>query len=246
MKVKPITVLMIAFTLSIIHEVSAQVFQVTLNNHLTGVMGEFSENDVSKTNAGYVDYADGGNVELKTYIKKFGIGLRGSITNYTRDNEAYEIDLKSTLGITGNDYYFSLTRSYWSIGGDIGVSYLLGINEKLQFEPYFYFGFRALMTPQDEVVFFENSSTYTYRKNPTPFYGISYIPGLKFQWNITRLVGLNLYLEYEGAGSYTETEESVLYSSNTFETSSIERSYKPQSINFGLGLAFSLWKKTEK
>ena len=246
MKTKPFILLLAALTLSIFTGVQAQVFQISFNDHFTGVIGEFAKDDIKNPNAGYVYMADGGNLEFKFYIKKFGIGLRGSVTNYQRDVEAYKSDLMGKLGITENNSYSTLTRSYWSIGGDLGVSYVININEKFLVEPYFYFGFRTLSTPLDEVVYFENSTLYTYRNNPVLIYGISYIPGLKFQWNATKRLGLNLYLEYEGAGAYKETRKSVLYSNNSFERSKTDVSYKPQSINVGLGLAFSFGKTAEE
>ena len=243
LKLNSLIILIIAFTLTECAELQAQVvWQVSLNDHVAGVMGDFKEKDMTNPGAGYVYLANGSNLEAKLYVKKLGIGIRGSVSNYQRDNEMYQTDLKDKLGISDNNYYFSLTRSYWSMGGDLGISYLLDLNEKFRFEPYFYFGFRTLSTPLDEVVYLENSTTYTYRKNPILIYGISYIPGLKFQWNVTKHVGLNVYLEYEGAGTYKGTEESVLYSDNTLVVTETDRSFKPQSINFGLGLAFSFGK----
>ena len=240
-KFKLLSILCTAFMLSLFTQVRAQVFQISLNDHFTGVVGDFSSKDISNTNAGYVNLANGWNMEFKYYAKNIGIGIRGSATNYMRDNDAYQGALKDKLGITDNNYYFTLTRSYWSAGGDLGISYVVELSEKFQFEPYFYFGFRSFITPLDEAVYLKNANTFTYRNNPVIIDGISYIPGLKAQWNIKNW-GLNLYLEYEGSSAYEGIEESVIYNAISVETTKTNVSFKPQSINFGLGLAFSFGK----
>ena len=242
MKSKTFIIAVFAFMLSVFTNLDAQVFQISSNGHITSVIGEFKDADMANPNAGYVDYADGGNLELKYYKNKLGLGIRATYTAYHRDNEAYLDDLKSELGIIGNNYYPTLSNNYFAIGADFGVSYLLPLNEKFQFEPYFYFGFRGLTTPLDEVVFLDNTTTYTYRTNPTLFAGIAYVSGIKFQWNATKHFGINAYAEYEGLSILSETEESTLYSHNTLELTNRERSLHPHSINIGLGLSVSFGK----
>ena len=242
MKSKTLIILLIAFTLSIFSKVQAQVFQISANDHYTGVIGDFGSTDMSNSNAGYVNFANGWNTEFKYFAKNLGIGIRGTVTNYMRDNEAYQDALISQLEITSGNYYFTMNRSYWSIGGDIGISYVIKLSEKFQFEPYFYFGYRTLVTPLDEVVYLKNANTFTYRNNPILIDGISYTPGIKAQWNIDKHWGLNLYLEYEGASAYNGTKESVVYNAISIETTETDVSYHPQSVNFGLGLAFSFGK----
>ena len=242
-KLKPINIATLAIVISIFSTVKAQVFQVSINDHITNVLGDFTKNDMTNPNAGYVNFANGSNLEAKYYFKKLGVGVRGSVSNYQRDKVAYQKDLLGELGITDNNYYFTMNKSYISLGGDLGISYMLEMNENFLFEPYFYFGYRTLVTPIDEVVYVENSSTYTYRKNPELFEGISYVPGAKFHsYNSKHIIGLNLYVEYEGVSALTGTEQSVVYSNSTFETKNLDRSFKPQSVNVGLGISFFLGK----
>lgn len=242
MKTKQIITLMTALAISAFTSLHAQVFQVSVNDHTSLVVGDFAKNDMSNPKAGYVKSSNGGNLEFKLYIKKFGIGLRGTVTNYQRDNETYKQDLKSQLGISASNNMFTMTRSFWSVGGDLGVSYVINVIKKFQIEPYFYFGYRTLSSPLDEVVYVQNSTTFTYRKNPTIFDGISYVPGVKFHWNVFQQVGLNLYAEYEGVSTLTQTEETVIYSNESFEAKNLDRTFNPQSINIGLGISFSFGK----
>ena len=234
--------LLTVFTATLSLNSYSQVWQFSTSGHITSVIGEFSDADMANPNAGYVDYADGGYLELKYYKNKLGWGIRTSYTIYHRDNETYLNDLKSELGITGNGYYSTLSNNYWALGADFGVSYPLVLNDRFQFEPYFYLGFKGLLTPLDEVVYLDNSSTYTYRTNPLLFVGIAYIPGIKAQWNVTKHFGINIYAEYEGLNLISENEESVLYSSSTLDVTSRERTLKPKLVNIGLGFSFSFGK----
>ena len=242
MKMKSYIFLSVVFLLFAFTKANAQVFTFAVNDHISGVFGDFAKNEIANNNAAYALVATGTNIEFTYRKKNLGFGLRTSFTNYYRDKTAYESDLLDKLGVNSNNYFFTMNNSFYSVGADIGIMYVLGIKEGFQIEPYFYLSLRTLITPLEQVDYFENSTTYTYKKNPMAIYGVNYIPGIKFHWIFARHFGISLYAEYEGTGPFNETEKTVLYSPDSFQTSSIERSYKPKAFNIGLGLSYSFGK----
>jgi hypothetical protein len=236
-------ILTLLFALFIFNSTNAQIFQFGVSDHAILVLGNFSNNDFNSKDAGYVEFADGASLEFKYINKKnWGFGVRATYSFYTRDTASYQADLLKNLGVTNDNFYVTNLASFRSFNFLFGVSRVLSLSEKFQFEPYFYIGMKSLTDPGENVVYSINSTTLTYSKNPMVYVGFSYIPGLKFQWNINKYVGLNLFVEYEGVAMETRTEESIIYNDNNFDKTRIEKSYMPQSINLGLGLAFSFGK----
>ena len=231
---------LLAFSLIINLKSNAQVFQLSLDNHYSNVLSEFGEKDISNPNAGHITYAYGTHLEFKYFTEKnIGFGIRASSSYYQRDQIAFQEDLIDALGIKTNYYYFTMTTAYWSIGTDLGILYSYKVMDDLIFEPYFYVGFRSMLSPADQVTFYQDGISYNYKKNPVRFNGVSFNPGIKVHWiGITDAIFINLYLEYEVASYTTKTEQSVLYSASSFKTASVDRTLSPQSFNVGLGISF--------
>ena len=246
MKKITITLFITLFALFVSNSVDAQVFQVSVNPYNSVVFGDLTKKELHGTGAGYVDFAYGGGLEFKYYIKNLGLGAKWGYTHYVKDMDSYQSDLAEELGIIDAQFIMTSMDSYNSYSFSLVVSYVLKVSDKFQFEPYFSSGIKSFVSPFDHIIYSQNSTTYTYRKDLQAYVGFCFSPGLKLQWNISKHIGLNLFMEYEGVGLFEETEESINYSYNSFEVNSTKKSYNPQSLNVGLGFAYSFGKGLNK
>ena len=225
--------------LCIAGSLSAQVVRISTNSQEGFVLGDFAKTDLQSGTAGYVAYGSGGGIEINYFTKRnIGIGLRWSGTYYGLDMETFESDLKEMLDITNDAYDITHSYAYWSLGSDVGISYLLGLSEKWQLEPYFYLGLRGLVSPAGMVIYSQNSTTFQYLSKPRLYYGFSYSPGVKIHWNPFNHVGFHLSVEYHGASFLYDDERSILYSFNSLEITDRDKNYHMQALNLGLGLTF--------
>ena len=243
---KIVNLLWIVALLLVFNNTRAQTFKISTFGQESILMGDISKKEINNAKAGYVDYGSTSGLELNYYLKNnFGFGLRWKGTFYGQDIDTYESDIKKMLGISGNNYDFAHTYGFWSFGSDFGISYLIGISEKLQLEPYFYFGATGLSSPKTEIIFMDENTTFQYVSKSQTYFGISYSPGVKLNWNITKLFGLYFSAEYLGKSFIEDKERSILYSYNTLEITDTEKSYSINSFNIGLGLAFRFGKQKE-
>lgn len=235
----------IAFLL-IFNDTHAQIFKISTIGQEAIIMGDISKKEINNAKAGYVDYGSTSGLELNYYLKNnFGFGLRWKGTFYGQDIDTYESDIKKMLGISGNNYDLTQTYGFWSFGSDFGISYLIGISEKLQLEPYFYFGATGLSSPKTEVIYLKENTTFRYVSKSQLYLGISYSPGVKLNWNITKLFGLYFSAEYLGKSFLEDKERSILYTSTTLDITDTEKNYSINSVNLGLGLSFRFGKGRE-
>lgn len=231
----------------IVSSISAQIVKISAFGQEGFVMGDMTNKEINSGTAGYVEFASSAGLEAAYYLKNnIGFGLRWSGTNYGRDYESYESDLTEMLGITSDQYDITQSYAYWSVGTDLGISYMLDLSEKWQLEPYFYLGFNVLTSPMSSVLFSENNTTYQYRSKSQVYFGFCYSPGLKFNWNPFTRAGFYFSLEYNGNSYLEEDERSMIYSYNTLDITDTEKTYKIQSLNIGLGFAVRLGKGTEQ
>lgn len=247
MKMKHLNVLCTIVMLFIVSSISAQIVKISAFGQEGFVMGDMTNKEINSGTAGYVDYASSAGLELNYYLKNnLGFGLRWSGTSYGRDFESYESDLTEMLGITNDQYDITQTYAYWTVGSDLGISYMLDISEKWQLEPYFYLGFNVLSSPLSSVIYSENNTTFKYQSKTQVYVGFCYSPGLKFHWNPFKHTGFYLSLEYDGNSFYEDNERSMIYSYNTLDITDTEKTYKIQSLNIGVGLAFRFGKGVEQ
>jgi len=221
----------------------AQKFQISLDGYNGSVMGDFKENDLNNSSAGFSSLGYGSALEFRYYFEKgWGLSGRWSYMGYTRDVDAYKDALENKLNINDDNNAMIVPYDFSSIGFHAGFSYPFILSEKFQFEPYMYIGFKALVSPAEKVVYYQNSETKTYSKSHGFYAGFSYIPGMHIQWNITKYFGLKFFFEYEGAAFSTYEEDAVNYTATAFAKETIERQYNPQTLNYGLGLVFNFGK----
>lgn len=246
MKKMSIKLLTVTFALLIFSSVNAQVFQISANTYNSVVFGDLTKKEMNSSSAGYVDFSYGLGVEFKFYIKNLGLGLKWDHSDYGRDMETYETDLKNELGIIDSNYSITQLSSFKSNSFLFGISYVIKLSPKFQLEPYFNFGIQSFRSPFEHAVFSKESITYTYRKDPIIYVGGIYMPGLNFQWNITKNIGINIFVEYKGSVLFEEVEESITYSYNSFVVNSVNKKYNPQSLNLGIGFAYTFGKGLNK
>ncbi|HPE57046.1 MAG TPA: hypothetical protein P5514_07330 [Bacteroidales bacterium] len=247
MKIKHLFLLSTVVLLLIGSTVSAQVFRIGIYNQEGITMGDITKKEIKSSSAGYVDYNSNSGLEINYFLESnLGFGLRWSYDYLGRDVDTYEADLKKMLGVTDDQYDLTQNFAYWAVGTDLGISYQLDISQKVQLEPYFYFGFKALRSPLTSMVYSVNNTTYEFKTKPYLFFGYSYSPGVKLHWNFMKHFGLYASLEYDGNSFIKDDERTLLYSYNSLEISDMERSYKYNSVNFGFGLAFRFGKELNK
>jgi len=221
----------------------AQVFRFSLGGYGISTSGDLTKKEFKNSSAGYVNFATGGNFEFKYYTNShLGLGVRWTYAEYERDKDAYQADLKNYLGIVDDQYYMRDSYPYIASNFHLGLSYLYDLSNKFQLEPYFYFGFTIFASPLEQATYAKDGFTHNYRKYATGFAGFSYSPGVKLQWNIAKHFGLHLFAEYEGASLGQEIEKSIIYSYNTFEKNKVNKKYRLQQVNIGLGLNVSIGK----
>ncbi|MBD81286.1 MAG: hypothetical protein CL840_20380 [Crocinitomicaceae bacterium] len=226
----------ILLTSAFVITASAQKLQISLGAFSGTPLGDFTKKDINDPTAGYALYNSGANLEIKYYFDKLGLGLRGSFGSYYRDYQTYQDDLVKQLGITDDNYDFSMTNTFFTASPQIGISYRFKLAKKLILEPYFFAGATILTTPVERGVYHISGTTYHYEKKPQLYYGLNYIPGLKFQWNIWKHIGAAAFVEYEGSSLRTENETVLVYSANTYNKTEVSKSYNPQTIGGGLSL----------
>jgi len=237
---KILTTVLIVF---VFNTLNAQVFQVVFNGYQSSVSSDLQKKEFNSKSAAYVDLAGGGSFELKYYFaNNFGLGVKWSYSAYLKDSESYEADLKQELGIVDDNFDLKLPPVYGSYNSQFIFSYVFDVKEKFQIEPYMGLGFKTFTTPLERAIYSINSTTYNYRKDLKMFYGFSYTPGIKFQWNINKFIGLNLFVEYDGVSLEEGSEDHIITSYNSFEKASTLKEYNAATVNVGLGLAFSFGK----
>jgi len=246
MKRLRITVVLAILMLTILlvpRKTQAQKFQISLDGYNGSVMGDFKENDLNNTSAGFSSIGYGSALEFRYYFETgWGLSGRWSYTGYSRDVDAYTAALESKLGITDDNNAMIIPYDFKSVGFHVGFSYPFMLGDNFQIEPYLYVGLKTLISPVDKIVYYQNGETKTYSKKPGVYVGLGYIPGMNIQWNITKLFGLKLFFEYEGASFSTYEEEAINYTATTFAKENIERTYNPQTLNYGLGFVFNFGK----
>ena len=236
----PFVVLTLLFTT---YRGAAQVFKISTSSQSALVFGDITKTGVNNPSAGYVEYGSGVGFAFNFYFKnRLGLGLRSTGTLYTRDVEQYETDLKAVLGITDDQYDLTPAPGFLSFGSDFGVSYLIDLSDKWQFEPYFYLGLNILGLPESSAIYAQNGTTYQFNTKAQPYVGLSYSPGAKFNWNFSRQFGLYFSLEYNGRTYVEDNERSLSYSANSFVIADVPRAYSINSVNLGFGLSFSFGK----
>lgn len=220
------------------HAMNGQKVRISLVGQEGLVMGNMAKNEMDNPSAGYVDYASVGGLEINYYLSNnIGFGLRWSGTYYGRDTEAYESDLTDMLGIGSNPYDLSQFYGFWDLGSELGISYLLDFSTRWQLEPYFYLGFRMMMSPMSTVIYTRNTTTYQYKSKSQLYIGAAYAPGIKLHWNAMKQVGFCFSLEYEGKAFLEEEERSMVYSFNSLEITDRAKNYSIHSVYIGLGLS---------
>lgn len=243
MKKKSITILSTVIMLFITNSVSAQLFKISVFGQNGFMMGDITKKEFSSSTAGYVDYGFVGGIEINYYFNnKIGLGFRWTGSDYERDIDSYESDLKELLGIINEPYDFTQTYSFWTFGSDFGISYQFSLSDKLQLEPYIYLGYKALISPAGEVIYYQNNTTYQYKNKSTSCLGFSYMPGVKLNWNVWKHFGFYFSAEYNGSSFMEEDERSMIYSYNALEITDTPKNYKINSVNIGLGLTFRFGK----
>ena len=222
-------------------------FQIGLNSFNPILFGDLTKTELNNPGAGYVIYGTGGNIELMYHFKnKLGVGFRSNYSIYTKDIDAYKLDLMSAIGVDENNFMMQSVYAYHSLSGQFSVSYDISAGEKFSIEPYIYLGFNVFTSPIEEAVYFKNGSTFTRKKPVEAFGGFNYSPGVKFQWVLLQKhLGLVLYAEYDGSSIENWSEEYITYSSDSFTKSYVEKSYSIQSVNIGIG-AYWRFGKSDK
>ncbi|MGL1887153.1 MAG: hypothetical protein OCD76_11635 [Reichenbachiella sp.] len=230
-------ILMLLFVLAI-SQVHAQKFQAAISFYGANMLGDFTSSEYNNQESVYDIYAGGSSISFKYYLENnIGFGIKCSFTGYQRDRKSYENDLKEELGITDDNYDITQSNEYWSYSPRIGMSYAIELSNFV-IEPYFYIGMAVFVTPIEHAIYANAGTTYTYRKDPTVFYGTSYLPGVSFMWKFADKWGLYMEVEYEAVVLTIDNDDYLVHSFNSFEKTKALKKFTPQSINVGLGVAF--------
>jgi|GEM_PF-2699985 len=243
MKATRVSIFIVFVIISSISTVNAQFMRISAFGQEGFVFGDITKKDINNNSAGYVDFNSAGGLEFNYFLKNnLGFGIRLSGNGYGIDTKSFETDLKNKLGITSDQYDLTQTYAFWSMGSELGISYLGSIFEKWQIEPYFYFGVNFLASPANSVIYTQNNTTFEYKTKTNLFAGISYSPGVKIHWNAIKQFGLYFSVEYDGNTYLKDDVRSLKYSYNTLDINDVEKSYNFNSINIGLGLSFRFGK----
>ncbi len=201
-------ILMLILSLS----TNAQVFELSLNGYTPFVVGDISSTDATNSNSGYVTQASGTNFQFMYNAKNnLGVGFRVYYNQYYRDIDTYKEDIMASLNVNDSNFLMQSVYIYNSFG------FQIGINGKFHILPHFFIGGNIFTSPAEQIIYFDNNTTYTRKKPITAFVGINYTPGIKFQWNLVDgHLGLNIYAEYDGVILEDWDEEVVTYSNNSF------------------------------
>jgi len=223
---------------------NAQTFQIGINGYTPLLFGDITESSIDNPSAGYVESAYGGNFEFMFYTKSnWGFGVKVSYSEYLKNIDNYKTDLLKKLDINEDKIIMQSLFTYRHIGFQLGASHSFNVIGKFNIEPYIFFGAGVFTSPIEEITYFKNGKTYTQKKSITGFATINYTPGLKFQWNlIDKHLGLSLYVEYDGISMQEWSEETVTYTSDSFEKASTTTKYSINSINIGGGVSYRFGK----
>ena len=235
-----ITLFSFTVLLFIVGSVNAQNFQFGLAGYSGFVLGDLNTN--LKTNQAYDDviFSAGGNVYGTYYFKNnIGVGFRFDYADFERDADAFNEDLVSRLGILDSNYILQRAYLYSSYSFQVGASYVFKVTDLFQVEPYLYIGTAWFTTPFEHGVFYKNNETYTYRKDKNLYLGFHYTPGVKFQFNLGKHLGINIFVEYKGMALGDQVEETTIYSATSFNRYTTAHSYSVNAINTGLGVNFT-------
>ena len=239
------TTFLVAILISILSFTSltskAQMFRVGGGGYNALVVGDFSKTEFSNNSAAYGLFGYGGHITAQFFLpSNFGFGIRFNSKRIQRDYDTYKTDLLNHLGVMDDNYSASLPFAYTTVGFSLGASYIFKLGTLFELEPYFFLGTNTMLTPGEQVVFFDGTKTNTYRKEANAYVGFTYTPGFKFQWNITDLVGVNLFFEYEGMNMIAaKTDNEIIYSNDSFTKIQKDKEIKPTSFNGGFGFTFS-------
>jgi hypothetical protein len=226
------------FTLTI--SANAQIYRFGLNGAGMTMFGDFAETDWNNNGAAYAEFGAAGNFYFTYYPQNnFGISFRWGYAEYDRDEDLYQKDFKTALGITDDNYDMQTWAGSFSSSFQLGVSYRYDLSKSFEIEPYLYLGFMVYASPYEQVTWLDNSATFIHKRYTTGSVGFNYTPGVNFQWNVSKHFGINLLMEYTGASLSSTDEESITYSHDTFAKNTVSKQYAIQAFNFGLGLTYS-------
>lgn len=239
---KSLKIFVVAILIIAANSTKAQEFKLSILGQQNLVSGDFGKSESNNAYAEYLDYGISDGLELNYYTKKnWGFGIRLIDQIYLRDRDKFESDFQNGLGLSNNEFDISQPASYFSIGTDIGISYLIEINKNWQVEPYFFFGGRSLARSNINAIYAVNGNTTQYQSKLPVFYGYNINPGAKIHWNNTRF-GLFLSLEYQNTKFNQDDETTITSSANLLEINTNKRSYDINSFNLGLGLTYRFGK----
>lgn len=227
----------------LVQETQAQILKINSYGQSSLDQGDFSNTGLTEPEAGYISSAFTGGLEFIFYpTNKLGIGTRWSATRFYRDTEAFSSDFKDANGLNGGTYHINQPYMYASFGFELGLTYLIAINESWDIEPYFYLGRQTLLAQGANAIYTSGGTTVQYQQEIPFFYGFSYAPGVRFNWNINNHWGLSLNAEYRGV-QYVEAEEvQITFTADDLFIEEINRDYSISSINFGLGFSYRFGK----
>jgi len=225
--------------------INAQTFQIGLKAYTPILFGDIIETDIENPSAGFVNYASGGSLDFKIYTKTdWGFGFKVNYSEYIRNIDAYKEGISKSLGISDSNMIMQSLYTYRYIGFQIGVSHNFKIKGKFNIEPYIFLGAGVFTSPIEEITYFKNNKTYTRKKTITGFATIEYTPGINFQWNfIDEHLGLSLHIEYDGKILEEWSEETVTYSSDSFNKTYDTKDYSISAVNIGIGISYRFGKE---
>lgn len=206
------------------------------------LFGDITDESIGDPNAGYVDFGfTTGFMGQYIFKNNVSITFRSSIFVLSRDMDSYEEDLAESLGLSEDDAYYADNLGVYLVGGgSLGVSYIFDMNENWQIEPYLYAGFRALSSPSERFVYQNGVTTNTLEKKRATFYGFSYAPGVRVNWNFGNFTGLYFFAEYEGVQFAEEEMVVALYDNNQLLVNEVEPEFSYGAVTTGIGLTLSL------
>ncbi|MGB0402657.1 MAG: hypothetical protein ACPGEG_01080 [Salibacteraceae bacterium] len=216
--------------------IQSQGLKISLGASNGIVLGDMAGTDLTKNTNAFVDYAFSSNLEIMYTKKNLGFGVRGSFMSYLRNKNEYETAVGQSLNLTEGNYDLRYTNAFIAFSTLVGASYQIKLSEKWALEPYVFIGFKGLTSPYEKSIYNDGSTTFTSEKDPQFYLGLNYIPGLRLQWNFSKFFGVAVFGEFDGASFTDNAEETITYSSTTFNKSTRTMAYNPQSINVGINL----------
>lgn len=230
----------------ITENIQAQKFRITGYGNQSIIFGDITKTELGNEKAGYVNQGFGSGFEMNYYLpNRLGIGFRWTGSLYNRDATNYELDLRNALQAPVTPFNLTQVGSFLSFGTSLGLSYLIPLSDEFKIEPYFYLGYRGLVSGEENAIYINNTLTYNYQKNAQLFSGFSYAPGVKLHWALGGIFGLSFFAEYEGVNFAEDIETVIISSYNELEISGRSKSYTIQALNLGLGLTLNFPRKTE-